>query len=91
MTVRLAVRVIPNAKQSLVMGFLADGTLRIKIAAPAVDGKANTTLIKFLASILSVPSSSIDIISGHTTKTKILSLPFSSFEDIKKVLSPTLF
>ena len=91
MAVRLAVRVIPNAKQSLVMGFLADGTLRVKIAAPAVDGKANAALIKFLASLLSLAPSSIEIISGHTTKTKVISLPFSSAEDVKKVLSPTLF
>lgn len=51
----------------------ADGTIVIKIKAPAHDGKANEALIKFLSEKLNLPKSKIQLVSGFTA-------PFKKFE-----------
>lgn len=59
----------PRARQNEIMGKHGDA-LKIRITAPPVDGKANAHLCRFLASLLDVPASSIDIISGETSRNK---------------------
>ncbi|MCG2759217.1 MAG: DUF167 domain-containing protein [Desulfobacteraceae bacterium] len=44
--------------------------IKIKLTAPPVDGAANKMCIKFLAKYLKVPKTSLEIISGHTSRTK---------------------
>jgi uncharacterized protein (TIGR00251 family) len=67
-----AVHVQPGARKSSVVGF-HDGVLRIKIAAPPVDGKANRELIDFMSRILGLRKSNISIEKGETSKHKIIS------------------
>ncbi|MFH0851201.1 MAG: DUF167 domain-containing protein, partial [Candidatus Peregrinibacteria bacterium] len=50
----------------------ASGTTRIDIAATPEDGKANAALIRFLAEEFDVPKSSVEILTGHTSKTKMV-------------------
>jgi len=68
----LTVRIRPNANASHITGFLADGSLKIAIAAPATDNKANTELIKLLAKEFAVAVQNIDIISGATSRQKLV-------------------
>jgi len=49
---------------------LHDDALKIKLTAPPVDNAANKMCIKFLAKSLGVSNSRIEIISGHTSRTK---------------------
>ena len=63
------VRVVPRASRSSVMGE-HDGSLRVRIAAPPVDGAANEELVRFLARALDIPSRDVEITSGHTSKVK---------------------
>ena len=49
-------------------------TLKIKLTAPPVDGAANKMCVQYLAKCLKVPKSSIEIISGHSSRTKRLLL-----------------
>ena len=46
----------------------------IRLKAPAIDGKANEHLVKFMSEILKVPKSSIEIIKGHTSRFKCLEI-----------------
>ena len=69
----LTLHVQPNARHNEVLGF-EEGILRLKIAAPPVDGKANKELIAFLSKRLGVSKGSITIDRGHTSKTKIISI-----------------
>jgi uncharacterized protein (TIGR00251 family) len=50
--------------------------LKIKLTAPPVDGSANKMCVQYLAKWLNVPKSSIEIISGHSSRTKRLLLRF---------------
>ena len=63
------VRVVPRASKSEIVGE-HDGDLKVRIASPPVDGAANEELIRLLAKTFDVPKSNVEIISGHTSKTK---------------------
>ncbi len=67
----LHVQIQPGASQNKVVSF-ESGILKLRIAAPPVEGKANRKTIEFLADILDVPPSRIRIKSGLTSKQKIL-------------------
>ena len=83
--VTLSVRIQPRAsKNELVRR--EDGGLKIRLTAPPVDGAANEALIRFLADTFSVARSQIEIISGHTSKNKIVSIEGVGKEDAERVL-----
>ena len=63
------VRVVPRASRSSVMGE-HDGALRVRVAAPPVDGAANEELVRVLARALDLPPCDVEITSGHTSKVK---------------------
>lgn len=70
----LAVRVTPKASRNQITEILADGTVKIHLTAPPVEGKANQALIEFLAEVLEVPPSKIDIVAGHNGRDKLISI-----------------
>ncbi|MFA5055011.1 MAG: DUF167 domain-containing protein [Dehalococcoidia bacterium] len=69
----LTIQVHPNAKRNEVLGF-EEGILRLKIAAPPVEGKANKELISFLSKTLGTRKSGITIDRGETSKVKIVTI-----------------
>lgn len=73
----LTVHIKPNARVSQVKAWLDSGNVKIDIAAPAVDGKANRALIDFLAKELRVAKSLINIKRGHSSRVKHIELPDS--------------
>lgn len=66
----LLVRVIPRAKVNEISGRLEDGTIKVRVKAPPVDGKANQELVGFLADFFGVRKSAVRIISGETNRNK---------------------
>jgi uncharacterized protein len=78
------VQVVPRAARSEVVGE-HNGALRVRVAAPPVDGAANAELIHILARALGVSRSAIEIIRGHSGKLKtvrILGARPSSLESL---------
>lgn len=67
------VRVVPNARKSEVIE-LDDGELRVRLAAPAVEGAANTELIRVIAEHFKVRIRHVEIVSGHHSRQKRLSI-----------------
>jgi len=51
-----------------------DGTVKIRLTAPPVEGQANDALIRYLSGVLDVPSSRIEIVAGQTSRDKLLSI-----------------
>lgn len=80
-----AVRVQPRASRSGVVGEL-DGALKIRLAAPPVDGEANEELIRVLAKLFDVPRSQVAISSGQTSKNKLIRIEGISAAEAEKVL-----
>lgn len=70
----LKVKLIPRAARNEIVDFMSDGTLKIKLTAPPVEGQANQAVSKFLAEILEVSNRDIKIISGKTSHNKLISI-----------------
>jgi uncharacterized protein (TIGR00251 family) len=65
----LSVQVVPRVGRSSIEES-KDGTLRVRVAAPPVEGAANDALLRFLAGILDVPRSHLKIVSGTESRRK---------------------
>jgi len=63
------VRVQPRARRDEVAGLQA-GCLRVRLQAPPVEGKANKALVRFLAQVLGVSRSQVELVSGERSRTK---------------------
>ena len=70
----LAIRVTPRANRNEIVELLSDGTVRIRLTAPPVEGKANEALIEFLSKVLDIAPSNIEIVSGATGRDKLVSI-----------------
>ena len=68
----LRVKVIPRSPTSEIAGTMADGTLKVKIAAPPEKGKANEALCAFLARHYGVPRAAVTVVSGHAATLKLV-------------------
>ncbi len=69
---RISLKVMPSAKRNW---WVEDnGLIKVYLNAPAVDGKANLSLIKFLAQHFNVKSSQIEIIKGLKTRQKVINI-----------------
>ena len=67
----LAVWVTPGARRSE-LGDEADGRLRLRLAAPAHEGRANAELVRFAAELLGVPRRQATIVAGASSRRKLL-------------------
>lgn len=77
---KLALKVTPGAKKNEILGWEEDypgvgRVLRLKIAAPPTEGKANKEIIAFLAKSLGVPKSSVELLHGSTGRLKLVEIP----------------
>jgi len=70
----LAIRVTPRAQKNQVAQIMANGTIKIHLTAPPVEGKANAALVNFLAEILQVPETSVEIIAGSSGRSKLVTI-----------------
>ena len=68
----LRVKVVPRSAKSEIAGEMADGTLKVKIAAPPEKGKANQSLCALLAAHYGVPRAAVTIVSGHGAALKLV-------------------
>jgi uncharacterized protein (TIGR00251 family) len=79
------VQVVPRASRSEIVGEF-NGALRVRIAAPPVDGAANEQLVRTLSRAFGVKRSSIAITSGQASKTKQVRVTGASQPDLQKLL-----
>lgn len=80
----LTIRVTPRSRKTEFGGVMENGTLRVRVAAPPVEGKANTALVRFLAKVLGVRRNRIDIVAGEKGLDKIISILDMSAEDAEQ-------
>jgi len=71
-TVRFRIKVSANARSSSI-DFCED-LIKIKVAAPAIEGKANKAIIEYLSEILKIPKSKIRIVNGEKSAIKTISV-----------------
>ena len=83
--VTLTVRIQPRASKNEVVR-QENGSLKIRLTAPPVDGAANEALVKFLADRFSVAKSQVEIVSGHTSRDKIVRITGANAADAEGLL-----
>jgi len=84
--VAFAVRVHPRAKKNAITGVVGDA-LKLSLTAPPVDGRANEACVEFFAKLLNVPRSSVTILSGRSSRNKVVRIAGISAEELRKRIS----
>ena len=74
--VLLQLSVMPNARRTEIDG-LHDGALRVRLAAPPIDGRANDALIAWLAKSLGIPKRDVDVLRGESSRRKQVAIAVS--------------
>ena len=82
----LSVRIQPRASKNEIIR-REGGGLKIRLTAPPVDGAANEALVRFLSGELGVARSRVEIVSGHTSRDKIIRIDGLSSEDVERLLN----
>ena len=85
----LAIKAVPNAPRSEVIGWLGDA-LKVKVHAPPVEGRANEVLCEFLAETLDLPRRAITVLRGDTSRQKIVRIDGLSIATTKVRLDAIL-
>ena len=84
----IRLRVVPNARRTEVVGEYGDA-IKIKVQAPALEGKANEALRDFLAERLRVAPGSIDLVAGEKSRDKTVAITGLSAEEVRSRLLAT--
>jgi uncharacterized protein (TIGR00251 family) len=67
---RLRVRVQPGARRSALVGWMADGALKLSVVAPPEDGRANQAVAGLLARVAGVKPAAVQVVRGQTSRSK---------------------
>jgi uncharacterized protein len=79
---RLAIKAIPNAPKSAVAGWLGDA-LKVKVHAPALEGRANEELCSFIADTLDLPRRNVSVLQGDKSRQKLLQIDGLSLAEVR--------
>jgi uncharacterized protein len=86
--IQLSIRAVPNAGRDACAGLMDDGvTWKIRLAAPAVDGRANEALIAFLAKVLDMPRGRIELAAGASSRSKRVRIEGATMEEVTALLA----
>lgn len=78
----LAIKAVPNAPRSAVVGWLGEA-LKVKVHAPALEGRANDELCEFLADALALPHRAVTVLQGDKSRQKILHISGLTLAEVR--------
>ena len=84
-TVRLRIRAQPRASRTEVVGEHG-GALKVRVAAPPVDGAANDELVRFIAKRVGVAQSSVRVVSGDAGRSKVVDIDGVDINVVRRAL-----
>ena len=79
----ITVKIVPKANRTEIVGIQEDGTIKIRLMAPPVEGEANEELISFLAEFLEVDAHNIEILAGANNRRKLITVLNVRAEDVE--------
>ena len=82
---RISIYVQPRASKTAVAG-VHDGAVKIRLAAPPVEGAANAALVEFIAERLDIAKSRVRVVAGQSSRRKVLEIDGIDLDVIKAVL-----
>ncbi len=78
----LPIKAVPNAPRSAVVGWLG-AALKVKVHAPALEGRANDALCEFLADTLGLPRRAVTVAHGDKSRQKLLRITGLTLVEVK--------
>jgi uncharacterized protein (TIGR00251 family) len=81
----LDIRAVPNAPGNAVVGWM-DGALKVKVQAPALEGRANDELCEFLADVLGVPRRAVTLLRGDKSRRKVVRIAGLGLDEVRRRL-----
>jgi uncharacterized protein (TIGR00251 family) len=82
----ISLHVQPGARRTELVGLHGEA-LKLRLAAPPVDGKANACLVSFLADFLDVPKGTITLVSGESSRQKRVRIESASNEAVARLMA----
>jgi len=89
--VSFGVRVNPRASRTRLLGVAGEGAeaaLKIALAVPPVDGRANEELISYLADLLGVARSAVEVIAGEHSRNKVVRVRGCTASHVESAIKP---
>jgi uncharacterized protein (TIGR00251 family) len=84
-SVRVRIRVQPRASRTEIAGE-HDGALKVRVAAPPVDGAANEELVRFIAKRMGVAQSRVRVTTGETGRSKVIEIDGVDVHSVRMAL-----
>ncbi|WP_052361475.1 DUF167 domain-containing protein [Geminisphaera colitermitum] len=85
----LSIKAIPNASRNAIAGWLGDA-LKVKVSAPALEGRANEQLCDFLAETLGIPRRAVTVAGGEKSRQKRIQIIGLDLPAVRARLNATL-
>jgi len=85
-TINLPIKAVPDASKDHIAGMLGD-RLKVRISAPAENGKANKAICTLIAKALNIKSATVKILTGHTNPEKTLQITNSPYPTTQQALN----
>ena len=70
----LAVRITPRASRNQIAGVLDDGTIKVYLVSDPSEDELNAELLSYLAEVLGVPKSRVEVVAGENGRDKLVSV-----------------
>jgi len=86
----LALRVQPGARRTRLVGWMADGTLKLSVSEPPEDGRANRAVVELLAAMLGVREIVVRVVRGHGARTKRVEVDGMDEQTLRRRLTGAL-
>lgn len=83
--VSFAIKVHPRARRNAIEGVIGEA-LKISLVAPPTDGKANEACVRFLSQILNVPRSAVNLVSGESSRNKVIRIDGMTSAELRRRL-----
>jgi uncharacterized protein len=86
----LAVRITPRCHKNELTDIMDDGMVKVRLTAPNVEEQGNQVLINFLAELLQVTASNIEIVAGHKVKDKLVTILGIDASTLQQRITPKI-
>jgi uncharacterized protein (TIGR00251 family) len=86
-TVALRLRVQPGARRTGLVGWMADGTLKLSVSAPPEGGRANRAVVELIAATLGVRETTVRVVRGHGARTKTVEVDGVDEETLRRCIT----
>lgn len=80
----ISVRVTPRSSKNEISEIMDNGTIKVKITAAPVDGKANQALLEFLGKVLGIRASQLEVVAGQTGRDKLITITGLRPEEVQQ-------